>query len=60
MSYLIDTDIIIYSLKEHEKVHKNFLERKNVSKSISVITYGELIFGAKKYEKSRKEFSNSL
>lgn len=47
MSYLIDTDIIIYSLKEHEKVHKNFLERKNVSKSISVITYGELIFGAK-------------
>lgn len=26
---------------------KNLLEKKNISKAISVITYGELIFGAK-------------
>ncbi|WP_061223757.1 type II toxin-antitoxin system VapC family toxin [Leptospira weilii] len=57
MSYLIDTDIIIYSLKEDEKVHKNFLERKNVSKSISVITYGELIFGAKKSKNREKNLA---
>ncbi|PJZ35943.1 VapC toxin family PIN domain ribonuclease [Leptospira levettii] len=54
MSYLIDTDIIIYSLKGNENVQKIFLERKNLSKAISVITYGELIFGAKK-SKSREK-----
>ncbi|TGL61650.1 type II toxin-antitoxin system VapC family toxin [Leptospira sarikeiensis] len=48
MSYLIDTDIIIYSLKDHPKVRQNFLERKNSIKTVSVITYGELIFGAHK------------
>ncbi|GBF43960.1 VapC-like nucleic acid-binding protein [Leptospira ellinghausenii] len=54
MSYLIDTDIIIYSLKGNQSVQKNLLERKNLSKAISVITYGELIFGAKK-SKSREK-----
>lgn len=54
MSYLIDTDIIIYSLKGNEKVQQNLIDRKNISKSISVITYGELIFGAKK-SKSREK-----
>ncbi|MGJ4789687.1 type II toxin-antitoxin system VapC family toxin [Leptospira koniambonensis] len=48
MSYLIDTDIIIYSLKEDPIVRQNFLDRKNSIKSVSVITYGELIFGAQK------------
>jgi tRNA(fMet)-specific endonuclease VapC len=54
MSYLIDTDIIIYSLKGNERVQKNLFEKKNISKAISVITYGELIFGAKK-SKSREK-----
>ncbi|EMY70723.1 type II toxin-antitoxin system VapC family toxin [Leptospira vanthielii] len=54
MSYLIDTDIIIYSLKGNEKVQNNLIEKKNISKAISVITYGELIFGAKK-SKSREK-----
>ncbi|TGN10400.1 type II toxin-antitoxin system VapC family toxin [Leptospira ilyithenensis] len=54
MSYLIDTDIIIYSLKGNEKVQQNLMNKKNISKSISVITYGELIFGAKK-SKSREK-----
>ncbi|MCG6167401.1 type II toxin-antitoxin system VapC family toxin [Leptospira sp. FAT2] len=57
MSYLIDTDIIIYSLKEHEKVHRNFLDKKNVSKSISVITYGELVYGAKKSQSREKNLA---
>ncbi|TGK00847.1 type II toxin-antitoxin system VapC family toxin [Leptospira semungkisensis] len=48
MSYLIDTDILIYSLKNDPIVRQNFLERKNSIKSVSVITYGELIFGAQK------------
>jgi tRNA(fMet)-specific endonuclease VapC len=48
MNYLIDTDILIYSLKNINNVNKKFIERRNSPKSISVITYGELIYGAKK------------
>lgn len=48
MSYLIDTDIVIYSLKGDERVTKNFHEYRNSPKSLSVITYGELVYGAKK------------
>jgi len=48
MSYLIDTDILIYSLKGHETVQKNFLENENIPKSISAVTFGELLYGAKK------------
>ncbi|NOQ22828.1 MAG: PIN domain-containing protein [Candidatus Aegiribacteria sp.] len=46
MNYLIDTDIIIYSLKNHRNVNENFSFFKNSPKSISVITYGELVYGA--------------
>ena len=55
MAYLIDTNIIIYSIKGNPAVHDNFLKNENIPKSISVITYGELLFGAKKsqnYEKN--------
>lgn len=55
MSYLIDTNIIIYSIKGNSFVNKNFLNNENIPKYISVITYGELLFGAKKsqnYEKN--------
>ena len=48
MNYLIDTDIIIYSLKNYDPVNDNFKKYKNSPKSISVITYGELIYGARK------------
>ena len=48
MNYLIDTDIIIYSLKNHGTVNKNMKTKINSPKSISVITYGELIYGAQK------------
>ena len=48
MAYLIDTDILIYSLKNDEHVKQKFRENQNIPKSISVITYGELVFGARK------------
>ncbi|MDL2229266.1 type II toxin-antitoxin system VapC family toxin [Treponema sp. OttesenSCG-928-L16] len=48
MAYLIDTNIIIYSMKGHEKVQKNFLKNENIPKYISIITYGELLYGARK------------
>ena len=48
MIYLIDTDIIIYSLKNYPTVKNNFRKHSNDPKVISVITYGELVFGAQK------------
>lgn len=48
MIYLIDTDIIIYSLRQDPIVKENFLSHENDPKRVSVITFGELAFGAKK------------
>jgi tRNA(fMet)-specific endonuclease VapC len=48
MAFLIDTDIIIYSLKGDRPVQKWMLDNQTVPKFISVITYGELIYGARK------------
>ncbi|GHV73193.1 ribonuclease VapC [Spirochaetia bacterium] len=50
MAYLIDSDIIIYSLKRDKKVQANFLKNEKIPKFISIITYGELLYGAKKSE----------
>jgi tRNA(fMet)-specific endonuclease VapC len=57
MSYLIDTDILIYSLKGHEFVQKRFIENEKIPKSISVMTYGELLYGAKKSTNSEKNLA---
>ncbi|PCI69607.1 MAG: VapC toxin family PIN domain ribonuclease [Gammaproteobacteria bacterium] len=46
--YLIDTDIIIYSLKGVTSVTDNFESHANAPKAISVISYGELVYGAQK------------
>ena len=48
MAYLIDTDILIYSLKNNDNVNKKFRENRDYPIYISVITYGELMYGAKK------------
>lgn len=48
MHYLIDTNIIIYRLKNLGNVNANFLKNKDKHMSLSVIFYGELVFGAKK------------
>ena len=44
--YLIDTDIIVFSLKRNVAVQSKFKEKESVPKAISVITYGELLYGA--------------
>ena len=48
MSFLIDTDIIVYSLNNNPLVNDNFRRRRDAPKSLSVITYSELVFGARK------------
>lgn len=57
MSYLIDTNIIIYSIKGNSSVQNNFLKNENIPKLISVITYGELLFGAKKSQSPEKNIA---
>ena len=57
MTYLIDTDIIIYSLKNHAQVVENFRRFANAQKSISVITYGELAYGARKSQHTEKNLA---
>ncbi len=46
--YLIDTDILIYALKGHEGVTQAFRDHADQPMALSVISYGELIFGAQK------------
>lgn len=48
MSYLIDTDIIIYSIKKTKTVQNNFRKYASEPKFISIVTYGELLYGAQK------------
>jgi tRNA(fMet)-specific endonuclease VapC len=50
--FLIDTDIIIYSLKNDEKVIRNFNLYAQEPKAVSIITIGELLYGA--YKSHRK------
>jgi tRNA(fMet)-specific endonuclease VapC len=46
--YLLDTDTIIYALKGDRHVVRRFEEKVAQPKAVSVITYGELFFGAMK------------
>jgi tRNA(fMet)-specific endonuclease VapC len=48
MAYLIDTDIIINSIKGNKKVNQRIGEHAAIPKAISIITFGELLYGAKK------------
>jgi len=57
MSFLIDTDIIIYSLKGIERINSWMLENQNIPKCISVISYGELIYGARKSHHPEKNIA---
>lgn len=49
--YLLDTDILIYSLKGDPTVIENIKQHASDPKAVSVITYGELIFGAQRSQK---------
>jgi tRNA(fMet)-specific endonuclease VapC len=55
--YLIDSDILIYSLKNHPQVKQKFSENASLPKSISVITYGELYYGARKSKHVEKNLA---
>ena len=55
--FLIDTDIIIYSLKNHPAVVENFRKHDRDPKAISVITYGELAYGAMKSSKKTENLA---
>jgi len=57
MAFLIDTDIIIYSVKQNSTVQEYFRKNAALPKAISVITYGELLYGAKKSEKKEKNLA---
>lgn len=46
--YLIDTDILIYSLKGDPRVTHHLRRTAGDPKAISVISYGELLYGAHK------------
>jgi len=46
--YLLDTDTLIYSFKGNEKVIENIKYHADAPKALSVISYGELVYGAHK------------
>ena len=46
MSYLLDTNICIYFLKQHPEVIKQMVQCRNDEIAISIITLAELQFGA--------------
>ena len=46
--YLIDTDILIYSLKGQSEVMDHLRRTATAPKALSVISYGELLYGARK------------
>ena len=49
--YLLDTDIVIYSLKGHSTVKKNLERNLHVALKISIVTLMELYYGAYKSQK---------
>ena len=48
MPYLIDTDIVINSIKGNKKVNQKISEYAAIPKAISIVTFGELLYGAKR------------
>lgn len=55
--YLLDTDTVIYGLKNVAKVVDHYKAKAEVPKSISVISYGELIYGAKRSGQSTRNLA---
>jgi len=54
MAYLIDTDIMVHSLRGNSKVTERIAQTANVPKAISIVTYGELLYGAKRSAQKEK------
>ena len=59
MAYLIDTDILIFGLKGDSRVQLWMEKNQNIPKSISVITFGELIYGARKSKHPEKNIATT-
>jgi len=57
MAYFIDTDIIINSIKGNQGVNQKIAELASIPKAISIITYGELLYRAKKSTQREKNTS---
>ena len=57
MPYLIDTDIVINSIKGNTKVNQKIGAYAAIPKAISIITFGELLYGAKKSTQRDKNTS---
>lgn len=55
--YLLDTDIIIYSLKGDRQTVDNFRLHAKDPKAVSVITYGELVFGAQRSRQTTRNLA---
>ena len=55
--YLLDTDTLVYFLKGHDAVVRNFKARMNTPKAISVVTYGELVYGCRKSERTAENMA---
>ena len=55
--YLIDTDTIIYALKGNEQVLRHFRETAADPKALSVVTYGELLYGALKSQRRQENLA---
>jgi tRNA(fMet)-specific endonuclease VapC len=50
--YLLDTDSLIYFLKGNEAMVGSFKAHMDTPKAISVITYGELVYGCRKSQRA--------
>ena len=57
MAYLLDSDTIIENLRNSQKVKARLIERAAIPKAISVITYGELLYGAKVSRQAEKNLA---
>jgi len=55
--YLLDTDTLVYFLKGNESVVDNFKACMDAPKAISVVTYGELIYGCRKSERAAENLA---
>lgn len=55
--FLLDTDTLIYLLKGEKAVQENLQRHAKDPKALSVISYGELVFGAEKSKKVQENLA---
>lgn len=55
--YLLDSDILIHALRGHATVAERLREHRDAPKALSVLTYGELLYGARKSQRSAEHLA---